>query len=220
MPSIRTSILAPFLALAAAVPPPLAAQSTVADTTATATAQQLEALRPGDVVQLRIWREEDLSGEFPIAADGTVVLPKIGVWKATGVPPDSLEAAIIEAFRRYLRNPSIQVVFLRRVNIMGSVRLPGLYPVDPTMAIADVLALAGGVTPVGKQDEIELRRGGEVLVADITEQTRIGDLPIRSGDQLFVPERSWISRNQGLVAVIISSITTLAATYLSHELSK
>jgi hypothetical protein len=35
-------------------------------------------LQPGDKVQLRIWREPDLSGEFVVAEDGIVVFPKIG----------------------------------------------------------------------------------------------------------------------------------------------
>ncbi|HEX7117815.1 MAG TPA: polysaccharide biosynthesis/export family protein [Longimicrobiales bacterium] len=202
------------LAAVAARPDPLAAQETAEKAAA------VDMLLPGDVIRLRIWREPDLTGEFPIAADGIVVLPKLGPLRATGQPPAALERKIIEMYGRYLRNPSIDVVFLRRINIQGAVRQPGLFPVDPTMTVGDALALAGGATPNGKPDEIELLRGGEKVTVDIDETTRISDLPIRSGDQLYVPERSWFVRNQGLVAALLSTTTTVLLTVFTYLVSQ
>jgi protein involved in polysaccharide export with SLBB domain len=172
----------------------------------------LDGLQPGDVVQLNIWREPDLSGEFQVDQSGRVVLPKIGPVSVQGRPVAEVEDSIRSAFDRYLRNPSIDVVMLRRINILGQVGQPGLYPVDPTMTVADAIALAGGMLPDARQDEIELLRGEHRLTTQITERTRITDLGLRSGDQLYVPERSWMARNSGLVA-------TLAATVISGTIS-
>lgn len=168
-------------------------------------------LRPGDVVRLRVWREPDLSGEFTVDERGQVVLPKIGVQYVIEETPDELRERLLDQYRRYLVNPSIELIFLRRINVLGSVRAPGLYPVDPTMVVADALAMAGGVAPDGRQDQIQLIRGGEILTADITHRTRIADLPIRSGDQLFVPERSWLSRHS---SVVVSSAVTLFTLFV------
>ncbi|MBX6363106.1 MAG: polysaccharide biosynthesis/export family protein [Gemmatimonadetes bacterium] len=166
-------------------------------------------LRPGDVVALKIWREADLSGEFDVDAHGVAVFPKIGPMPVTDLPPDTLRARLLEAYGRYLRNPSIEITFLRRVTILGAVRKPGLYPVSPTMTIADALALAGGATPEGKADRIEVVRDGARIKTKLSQRTRIADSPIVSGDQIFVPERSWVSRNTPIVATIISAATTL-----------
>src|SRR5688572_13731441 len=89
-------------------------------------AAEIDSLRPGDIIRLRIWREPDLTGEFPVGADGIVVLPKLGPLRATGEAPQELERRIVEMYGRYLRNPSIEVIFLRRINIQGAVRQPGL----------------------------------------------------------------------------------------------
>jgi len=97
------------------------------------------------------------------------------------------------------------VLPLRRVTITGAVQRGGLYPVDPTMTLADALALAGGATPQGDPNKVDLIRDGRVIRADLRQNMRILELPIRSGDQLFVPERSWISRNAGVIASIIST---------------
>jgi protein involved in polysaccharide export with SLBB domain len=94
------------------------------------------------------------------------------------------------------------------VNVLGAVRSPGLYQVDQTKTIADVLAQAGGATPDGKPDQVELRRGGTASGVRLTRDTHLFESPIQSGDQLWVPQRSWFSRNSG--AVVVAGITATA----------
>jgi polysaccharide export outer membrane protein len=173
-------------------------------------------LRPGDLVRLRIWREPDLSGDFQVDDRGSAVFPKIGPVHVASISADSLKSMLIGVYSTYLRNPSIDVTLLRRVNVLGSVRNPGLYPVDATMTVADALALAGGVTTEGDQNKLDLRRDGRTLRADLSQRTRIGDSPIRSGDQLYVPQRSWMSRNTGVVTALISATGFLAATLIAR----
>ena len=174
-----------------------------------------EYVQPGDVVKLWVWREEELSGEFLVPENGMVVFPKIGAQKVTDVPMVSLRAALLTEFQKYLRNPSIEISFLRRVNVLGAVRKPGVYTLDPTMTIAMALAMAEGTTADGRADRVELHRDGQKLIANITQRTRISELPIRSGDQLFVPERSWMLRNTGLVAAGISGVFGLISVIMA-----
>lgn len=171
-------------------------------------------LRPGDVVKLTIWREKDLSGELTVDENGTVVFPKLGPMHVTEIPPELLRDTLVALYQRYLVNPSIEVTLLRRVTILGAVRKPGVYPVDPTTTIADALALAGGVAPEGRMDRLELRRGDERTGINIQVGTRIADSPIQSGDQLFVPEKSWLSRNVGALTTVFSVLTSVAVTLI------
>src|SRR4030095_15198669 len=127
-----------------------------------------EALRPGDVVRLRVWREPDLTGEFPVDEAGTVVLPKIGPTHVTSDAPELLKARIVAEYSRFLNHTSIDVTFLRRIQVLGAVRQPGVYPVDPTMTISDVLAVAGGMTGDGDPRRLELIRDGKRLEATIS----------------------------------------------------
>jgi polysaccharide export outer membrane protein len=210
----RIYVLSTLLLLAAA---PAVRAQTEGKAVTTERAQPNGELRPGDIIRLRIWREPDLSGEFPVDAHGVVTFPKIGPQQVTGESEDALRERLVGLYQVYLRNPSIDIVFLRRINVLGSVRTPGLIPVDPTMVVADALALAGGVTPDGRQDKIRLIRAGEVLTANISQRTRIADLPLESGDQLYVPERSWLSRNTGLV---ISSGLSLFMWMITISASK
>jgi protein involved in polysaccharide export with SLBB domain len=173
---------------------------------------KLEELRPGDVIRLRIWREPDLSGDFAVQESGEVVLPKLGPLPVSGFSRDSLKRFLVRSYSEYLRNPSIEVTLLRRVNVLGAVQKPGLYPVDPTMTIADAVALAGGATGDGKLNQVELHRGSQRVAVKLDAGTRLGDTPIRSGDQLFVPQRSWVSRNVGLVVGTVTGVVGLLLT--------
>lgn len=170
------------------------------------------SLQAGDAIRLRIWREPDLSGEFPVDEKGTAVFPMLGPISVLGLPLDTLKTRLIDAYSVYLRNPAIEVTLLRRVTILGAVRNPGLFPVDPTMKLADAFALAGGISSDAKPDQIELIRDGERTQFKISRETRIVDTPVRSGDQLFVPTRSWLSRNPWVfTAAIGTTVSVLLA---------
>lgn len=173
--------------------------------------EQLAAgsLGPGDVVYVQIWREPELSDSVPVDNAGMAVFPKLGPMDVTGILPDSLKRLLVGEYSQFLQSPSIRITVKRRITIWGAVVKPGPYPVDLTMSITDALALAGGATSEGKSGKVELRRGSERRVIDLSGNTQVGDTSLRSGDQLFVPQRSWASRNTGLVIGAIGTVTSL-----------
>jgi protein involved in polysaccharide export with SLBB domain len=118
------------------------------------------------------------------------------------------------AYGEFLNHSSIDVSLLRRVQVLGAVRSPGLYQVDPTLNISDVLAMAGGATNQGNIDRVELIRNGQRVVSNLSPLTRVGASPIRSGDQLVVPEKSWISRNPGMIIGAISAALSFTLALL------
>ena len=171
-------------------------------------------LQPGDLIRLRIWREPDLSGDFRVDETGAATFPKIGPLPVSQLSTDSLKSLLVSSYDRYLQNPSVEVVFLRRVNVLGAVKSPGLYDVDPTMTVADVVALAGGVTPDGQSKKVELIRPGELKARRLSLQSRLTDSPLRSGDQLRVPQRSWLARNGTVVAAGITAAAIITTAVI------
>ena len=176
----------------------LSAQSVPA-TTRGVGESSLGTVQPGDLIRLKIWREPDMSGDIGVNEDGVATLPRIGPLRVAGLAADSLKRMLIRSYAEFLRDPAVDITVLRRVTILGAVRTPNVYHLEPTMTVADALALAGGASPDGKQDQVELRRQGGKAVVKLSRQTRLGDTPLRSGDELYVPQRSWLSRNAALV---------------------
>jgi protein involved in polysaccharide export with SLBB domain len=193
-------------------------QSVASESTTTAVAAatpDLSSLRAGDVLRLRIWREPDLSGDFPVDETGRAILPRLGATVVIGIPAEQLKQQLTEAYRQYLNNPSIEITPLRRIAILGAVRNPGIYPIDPSITLGEAPNVAGGTAPESKHNLIELRRDGATREVDLRRHPALARLPLASGDQVYIPERSWLSKNATWVvstAIGVAGTTALLLT--------
>jgi len=175
------------------------------------------SLEPGDAIQVEIWREADLSGVFDVDERGTVTLPLLGDRNVVGLSADSLRDALVAEYAEYLQNPSIDVTLLRTVSILGAVRNPGLYPVDPTITLMEALALAGGVAPDGNQNNISLVRDGEVIPQQLDPESIVATMDIESGDQIVVQQKSWAARHSGaIIGSAIAATAIIGAALISN----
>lgn len=172
--------------------------------------------RPGDVVRISVWREPDLSGDFTVDETGTVVLPRLGPVDVSVDTRASLRLRLIKDYEAFLNHGSVTVTLLRRVQVLGAVRNPGLFTADGTMTLGDVLAQAGGITPEGDAGRVRLMRSGSRVTTDMTTQTLVADSPVLSGDQIFVPEKRWISRYPGIAAAGITAAASLVVALTRH----
>ncbi len=180
-----------------------------ASASAQESADASQTIRPGDVIRVAIFREPDMSLDYVVDETGSVVFAGAGEYNVLGDTKATLEVRLLADYGQRLRDPNIDVTVLRRVRIIGSVNDPGLHLVDATVTIADALAMAGGATALGDPDKIQIIRDGQEIAIDISADTRLSDSIIRSGDQIFVPERSWMSRNSNVVATALSASVAL-----------
>ncbi len=205
----RATAAAAFVMLVFGVTPTVRSQDTTRDAARGQNAPTMAArddagAEPGDVVRLRIWREPDMSGDYPVDAQGIATFPRLGTVRVTNFGADSLQRLLVTEYAKYLKNPSVEVVLLRRVRVVGAVRSPGVYTVDQTMRVRDVLALAGGPSAEGRTDRARLDRNGTSKEIDLSSTPRADEGALRSGDQVFVPQRGWFARNTPLVAAVVS----------------
>lgn len=169
-------------------------------------------LRPGDIVRVEIWREEDLSGEFHVDESGTVTLPLLGERRVAGVMFSELRDALLADYRAELRNPSILITPLRRIYILGDVNSPGPQSIDPTISLAGAIALAGGASSEGDLRRIRVVRDGQIVLDRVSAESALSGIDIRSGDQVFVGRRSWFDRNS---TFLVSATLSVASIVIS-----
>lgn len=106
-------------------------------------------LGPGDVIEVKVYRVADLSGEQVVDNTGRIKVPLIGALAAAGKTTDQLESDIAAGLgARYLQNPDVQVMLkspvARLVTVDGSVSQPGLYPVTGRISLLQTIAMARG----------------------------------------------------------------------------
>jgi protein involved in polysaccharide export with SLBB domain len=169
-------------------------------------------LRSGDALRVEIWREPDLSGEFIVDESGIVVLPLLGPHEVAQTPVAELRRALLDSYRVHLRNPSINIVPLRRVTVLGEVQRPGMYSVDPTVSLAGVVGLAMGTTTTGDLARITLIRAGSGAREVVSAGQTLDEVDVRSGDQILVGRRSWFDRNSTFLVSALLSVTSIVIT--------
>jgi polysaccharide export outer membrane protein len=140
----------------------------------------------GDRVRVKVWREPQYSDEFTVDVDGAIPLPRLGPVRVAGLTLGPLQDTVRVRFAEYLRDPVVTVTVLRRVGLQGEVRAPGLYFVEPTTTLRDVITLGGGLTEAADASQVDVVREGQQLSLTGRGGTRasVGDL--RSGDAIVV----------------------------------
>jgi polysaccharide export outer membrane protein len=116
------------------------------------------ALRPGDKLQLAVYGQDALSGEFEIRADGTLVLPVIGSVAASGRTPQQIGVEVTQRLQGTVTSPRVTVALVSRrptgVSVLGEVRSPGRYELTDGENVLHALARAGGLTEFADPDSV------------------------------------------------------------------
>ncbi|AZT84128.1 sugar ABC transporter substrate-binding protein [Marinobacter sp. NP-4(2019)] len=164
-------------------------------------------LGPTDVVQVSVWRNEDLSISVPVRPDGKISVPLVGDVRAAGRTPANLAEIIERSLAQYIREPQVSIVvtsmgsheYSDRVRVTGAVQKPVSVPHRAGMTVLDVVLGAGGTTPFAALNKAMLYRkmNGEVVAIPVRLEDILNDgdvatnYAIRPGDILSVPERTF-----------------------------
>ncbi|MDP1859248.1 MAG: polysaccharide biosynthesis/export family protein [Gemmatimonadaceae bacterium] len=170
------------------------------------------ALRPGDAVRVYVPRDTSLSGTFDVDPQSVLTLPLVGRVDVAGKPWNQVSVQLMAAFRRELREPGITLTPLRRVLVLGAVNKPGSYLIEPAVTLAGAIAEAEGALADATVRRVRVTRGGSVIQADASRGLEIADMPVESGDQIFVLQRNWFARNSNFLITALLSLTGIVAT--------
>jgi protein involved in polysaccharide export with SLBB domain len=130
---------------------------------------------------------------------------------------NDIRGRIRREFGQLYTQSFVSVTPLFRVAVVGEVVHPGLYSVEPTMTIIQILAQAGGTTRQAKESAMRLVRNGQLLRISLDPtalaSSTIREVGVRSGDQIVVPRKSvtyetWVVVLQG-IAVMLSAYVAL-----------
>lgn len=168
----------------------------------TASSTYAWSLGPLDVIEVKVFRVEDLSGEYQVGANGSLELPLLGSIPVQGQSPAQFGKTLEGLYsRQYLNNPSISVRIIesaqRNVVVEGGVTLPGVYPLEGDTSLLGALALARGVAPeTGNPRRVAIFRtveGQRVAAAFDVAAIRRGEMAnplVYPGDTVVVDSRS------------------------------
>ena len=167
-------------------------------------------LLPGDQIRIAVWRQPEFSGDFFVAANGTIIHPLYREVQVTGISLVTVEERLRTFLSRYTTNPQFVIEPLVRIIIAGEVRSPNIYSVPPETTIAQALALAGGASTEGNIRKVTIIRDRQEIKLDVSKpDSDAGLLQIRSGDRIMIGRRARSALE--IISPVTSSIAAAAA---------
>jgi polysaccharide export outer membrane protein len=148
-------------------------------------------LAPDDVLQVRVFREEDMDTSVRIARDGTVTLPLIGIVQLGGKTANEAGAIVRDLLDRdYIVHPQVTVTVLeftrQTFTILGQIQKPGSYkiPSQGTFTLLQAVGRGGGYTRIANPGNVTVKRqaGGRETLLKVNAKT----IAKANGEQPFV----------------------------------
>ena len=157
---------------------------------------------PGDVLQVFVWRNPELTTTVPVRPDGKISTPLVEDMVAVGKNPSGLARDIEKVLGDYVRSPQVNVIVTvpasvySQVRIIGQVVRPQALAYREGMTVLDAVLAVGGLSPFaagnrsrlvrtvdGKKQEIKIKLGALVDDGDMSQ-----NVALKPGDVLVIPE--------------------------------
>jgi len=130
--------------------------------TAPAVASPQYTIGSGDVLNIQVWKEKDLSQTVVVRPDGKISLPLLGEVYVVGKEPSQLEDLIQTRLQPLVVQPRVTVtvteIHSRMVYITGEITRPGAYPLNTPITVLQLIAQAGGLTQFASKKKIHVLR--------------------------------------------------------------
>jgi polysaccharide export outer membrane protein len=171
---------------------------------------------PQDILMITSFDQDDLSGKYPVDADGSFTFPLIGRVQAGGLTLRQLEAQLKKQLRdeAIFKDPQLSVAVesykSQKIHIVGEVRNPATYPLTGDMSLIEAIARAGSTLPTASGEALIVRarpgressepllpnsENATVTTVDLKELQSgaiSNNVQLRDGDTIFVPRAETI----------------------------
>jgi polysaccharide export outer membrane protein len=135
---------------------------TPAQTAVTPNASEDFIIGPEDVLEIKVWREPDLTTKGVVRPDGKIGVTLLGDVQASGLTTTQLKGEITAKLTRFVGEPEVSVVVVeihsQMVHLIGAVGRPGAYTLGGPLTVVELLARAGGLSEFTKGENIFIVR--------------------------------------------------------------
>jgi polysaccharide export outer membrane protein len=162
-------------------------------------AEKVYHISPGDVIEISVWKDPELSRNLVVPPDGIISFPLIGSVNVTHLAVPELRKIVTQRLSEFIPDATVAVMLIEinslKAYVIGKVNNPGEFDIDMDTNVMQVLAKAGGLNPFASAGNIKIIRQkdnkiikipfnyGQVEKGKNLEQNII----LKSGDVVVVP---------------------------------
>lgn len=186
-------------------------------------AQGAYRIGANDLLEVNVFRVEELSKETRVDASGRISLPLVGVMKVAGMTQQQLEKTLAQKLSQsYLQNPQVSVFIKEQtsdeITVGGSVNRAGVFPLKGDTTISKAVAMAGGLQDIADPAKVVLFRpygNGKFKAYNVNLKAirdgKINDPYINGKDQIIVHQsgsKVWLRNVSGVLGGVLSPVGT------------
>lgn len=157
----------------------------------------------GDVVNINVWRNPEVSLSVPVRPDGKITTPLVEDLQAAGKTSTQLARDIEKALEKYIQQPMVTVIvtsfvgpYSQQIRVIGQAARPQALAYRQGMSLMDVLIAVGGITDFAAGNKANIirtvdgtRRAVPVRLHDLLRNGDISaNVAVLPGDVLVIPE--------------------------------
>jgi polysaccharide biosynthesis/export protein len=119
-------------------------------------------IQSGDILQIRVFNQPDMSTRVRVRDDGKVSIPFLNDVTVVGLTPNALAHQLQAKLKEFINAPVVTVSLEETrpfsISVLGEVTKAGVYALPPGAGVLQALAAAGGLTPYASKDKIYVVR--------------------------------------------------------------
>jgi polysaccharide export outer membrane protein len=163
---------------------------------------QTYKLQPGDLVEIQVFREDNMDRTLRISGNGSITFPLVGAVPIANCSLEEAENRLVERLTKYLKNPQVSMLVKeygnKTVYVLGQVQKPAAIQIPPekSLTVLEAITSVGGFTEIANTSKVRVLRmkdGKQITIdVDVTQITKQGnkllDISLMPGDVVFVPQ--------------------------------
>ena len=159
-------------------------------------------LQPGDLVEIKVFQEENMSRTVRVDGNGKISFPLVGTLSVKGCSLEMAEKRLVDRLKEYIKNPQVSILIKeygnKTIYVLGQVKRPAAIQLPPekSSTVLEAITSAGGFTDIANTSKVRVLRtenGKQTsLDVDVSQITKQGDksldIVLVPGDVIFVPQ--------------------------------
>lgn len=125
-------------------------------------AERAYHIGPGDVLEISVWKDPELSRKLVVPPDGFISFPLIGSINVTDLAVPELKKVVTRKLSEFVPDVTVTVMLLEinslKAYVIGKVNDPGEFAINMETSVMQILSKAGGLNPFASRGNIKILR--------------------------------------------------------------
>ncbi len=126
---------------------------------------------PGDVIEISVWKDPELSRNLVVPPDGIISFPLVGSINIKRLTVPELRKIVTQKLSEFIPDATVTIM-LTEINslkayVIGKANNPGEFPINLETNVMQILSMAGGLNPFASKGNINILRQRDNLIIKI-----------------------------------------------------